>query len=189
MGVAFAYTVMWQFYPTWFPTYLVEKRRFTLVESSWYAGLPFLFGLAATWAGGVLTDFTAERLGVRRGRLLVGAASLLFSASLVAAGMLWPGREVAAILIALAAGAGDILLGVSWATAVEIGGGAAGAASGMMNTASNAGAFLSPVVMGWAVTASGEWDSVLALGAMANLAAAVLWLNLHRRADADPFSA
>ena len=183
MGVAFAYTVMWQFYPTWFPTYLVEARRFSLLESSWYAGLPFFFGLVATWSGGILTDAVSARLGVRRGRMLVGTGSLLLAAALMAAGMWWPGREVAALLIALAAGAGDILLGVCWAAAVEIGGGAAGAASGLMNAASNAGGFVSPVVMGWAASAAGKWDSVLSLAVLANILAAVLWIALHRNSQ------
>jgi len=185
MGAVFAYTIMWQFYPTWFPMYLMEKRRFTLLESSWYAGMPFLFGLAATWAGGLLADFLSARLGVVRGRLLLGAASLLLSASLLTAGMFWPGREIAAVLISLAAGAGDLLLGVSWAIAVEIGGKAAGMACGLMNAASNAGGFVSPVIMGWAVSRSGEWNAALTMAILANVAAALLWTSLHRAARAS----
>jgi len=180
MGAVFSYTMMWQFYPTWFPMYLMEKRRFTLAESSWYAGLPFLFGLVATWGGGLLADFVAARWGTVRGRLGLGVVSLLLSASLLAAGMLWPGREVAAVLIALAAGAGDILLGVSWAIAVEIGGKSAGMVCGLMNAASNAGGFVSPVLMGWVVSRSGEWNSALGFAVAANVVAAILWARLHR---------
>jgi ACS family glucarate transporter-like MFS transporter len=107
---------------------------------------------------------------------------------LVTAGMLWPGRNVAAVLIALAAGAGDILLGVCWATAVEIGGRAAGAASGLMNAASNTGAFVSPVVMGWAASGAGSWDSALVLAAIADVVAALLWIALYRSAADENLS-
>ncbi len=179
-GVSFGYTAMWQFYPTWFPTYLMQKRRFTLAESSWYAGLPFLFGLIATWGGGALADLLSARLGTRRGRMVLGAGALALSAGLLAAGMFWPERRTAAILIALAAGAGDTILGMSWATSVEIGGKAAGTVSGMMNATSNAGAFLSPVLMGWVVSRFGQWNAALLLGVAANLAAAFLWIMLHR---------
>ncbi len=179
MGVSLAYTAMWQFYPTWFPTYLIEKRGFTLGESSWYAGLPFLFGLAATWGGGWVADILAGRLGRLRGRMWLGVGSLVLSAALLAAGMFWPERKAAAILIALAAGAGDTILGMCWATAVEIGGKMAGTVSGMMNAASNAGAFLSPVLMGWVVSRSGQWNAALALALVANLIGALLWAMLH----------
>ncbi len=53
---AFSYTCMWQFYITWFPTYLVEKRGFTLLDAGKLAGLPFLFGLGANWIGGFASD-------------------------------------------------------------------------------------------------------------------------------------
>jgi ACS family glucarate transporter-like MFS transporter len=182
-GVAFAYTSMWQFYPTWFPTYLIEKRQFSLAQSSWYAGLPFLFGLAATWGGGLMTDLLAARWGTRTGRLVLGAGSLFLSACLLAAGILWPGREVAAVLIALAAGAGDLLLGVCWATAVEIGGRSAGAVSGLMNAASNTGAFIAPILIGWAVSTFHEWNQVLLLAAAANVVAAFLWMGLYSAGD------
>jgi ACS family glucarate transporter-like MFS transporter len=41
LGVAFASTFLWQFYITWFPAYLTEKRGLVLQEASYYAGLPF----------------------------------------------------------------------------------------------------------------------------------------------------
>ena len=68
LGTAFGSTLLWQFYITWFPTYLREQRGMSLTEASYYAGLPLLFGVAATWAGGFLTDLLTRRLGPRPAR-------------------------------------------------------------------------------------------------------------------------
>ena len=83
LGVAFASTFLWQFYITWFPTYLIEKRGLPVQEASYYAGLPFLCGFAATWAGGIITDYLTRRFDERRGRLYLGCAGLLLTGTWV----------------------------------------------------------------------------------------------------------
>lgn len=76
LAVSFTMTFLWQFYVTWFPTYLVEKRGLRLEQAAFYAGLPFFFGVAGGWVGGVGTDFLTRRLGVRRARLWMGCVGL-----------------------------------------------------------------------------------------------------------------
>src|SRR4051812_36813013 len=61
----FGSTFMWQFYITWFPSYLREHRGLSLAESSFYASVPFLSGVAATWAGGLLTDIIGRYTDAR----------------------------------------------------------------------------------------------------------------------------
>ena len=63
LGAAFGATFMWQFYITWFPTYLREHRGMSVTESSYWASLPLLLGVGANWAGGVLTDWIGRRRG------------------------------------------------------------------------------------------------------------------------------
>ncbi len=48
---ALLYTMAWQFFATWFPTYLIDVRHFALQSVGKYAGLPFFFGLCATALG------------------------------------------------------------------------------------------------------------------------------------------
>ncbi|MBM3775346.1 MAG: MFS transporter, partial [Acidobacteria bacterium] len=179
LAVAFGYTFMWQFYITWFPTYLVERRGMDLREASRYASLPFAFGLAANWVGGVIADLLTRRYGARFGRGSLGFGALMLSASLLLVGIWYPGARAAALLIALAAGAGDMFLGAAWASAVAIGGKAAGAVSGLMNSASNFGGFVSPVLMGWAYERWQDWNTVLAIGVLANAISAFLWLGVN----------
>jgi len=52
---------MWQFYITWFPTYLIEKRGFEFVEAGRFAELPFLLA-SRTWIGGWASDRLTRRL-------------------------------------------------------------------------------------------------------------------------------
>jgi MFS family permease len=175
---AFTYTFMWQFYITWFPTYLIEKRGFELVEAGRFAGLPFLFGLAATWIGGWASDRLTRRFGLRMGRSGFAFAALILSAAALSIGVSTGNRTTAAILIAFAAGAGDLMLGAAWACAVDIGGEAAGAVSGLMNSASNMGGFVSPLLFGWVLQTWKEWNAVLIVAALANVAAACFWLGV-----------
>jgi len=186
LAVAFGYTFMWQFYITWFPTYLMEKRGFTLAQAGSYAGLPFLFGLIGNALGGWVTDRISRRFGIRAGRLSLGFAALILSAALLLSGVLHPGRNTAAVLLALAAGFGDMVLGACWASAVEIGGKSAGAVSGLMNSASNFGGFVSPVLMGWVFDVWKDWNSVLFAAVAANVISAFLWLGTQPRSRELP---
>lgn len=180
LSVAFGYTFMWQFYITWFPTYLMEARSLPLAQAAGYAALPFVSGMAANWLGGIVTDLLGRRYGASAGRTVLGFAALLSSAALLAAGIAHPDPAFAAVLIALAAGAGDLSLGAVWSSATVIGGSAAGAVSGMMNSASNLGGFLSPMLMGWMLHLTGNWNTVLLAGVVTNTAAAFLWLGVNK---------
>lgn len=179
--VSFSYTVMWQFYVTWFPTYLVDARGFNIQQAATYTSLPFLLGLFTSWIGGILGDAMARWLGLNAGRLIVGVGALLISALFLWLGLAARDRSVAAILISLAAGAGDLLLGTSWALAVDIGGRAAGAVAGLTNSASNLGALLSPVAIGWMLQHDRDWGLILRLLALCNVFAAIFWAILVRQ--------
>ena len=180
LGVSFGYTVMWQFYITWFPTYLVEERGFSLERAGYIAGLPFLFGAVANWVGGLLTDWLSRSMAPARARQLVGFCALLSAGGLMLAGILTPAALPGALLMASAAFAGDMVLGPIWASAVGLGGAAGGTAGGMLNTTSNLGGFVSPVIMGWALDAWGNWRAVLLLAVASNFAAAALWWPANR---------
>jgi predicted MFS family arabinose efflux permease len=174
--VALLYTMMWQFFVTWFPTYLMESRHFSLQEAGVYAGLPFFFGVGATLAGGPLNTLIARFLGPASARRILVTGSLLISGVLLYCGLIQRSGAMGAVLIALAAGAGDLILSTLWAGAVDLGEASAGAVSGFMNTAANLGAFLSPVLIGRMLQSGFSWSLILEAGALLNFSAAVLWL-------------
>lgn len=176
LAAAFGSTFLWQFYITWFPTYLREHRGMSLTESSYYAGLPLLFGMAATWSGGLLTDWLGRRRGERRARTLIGLVSISGGAALMSAGIWCPEAALAALLMSGAAGAVDLYLGAAWASAIDIGGKSGGAVAGLMNAASNCAGFASPALMGFVLDRSGDWNAVLLSSVGTTALAAIFWL-------------
>ena len=71
------------------------------------------------------------------------------------------------------------MLAAAWASAVDIGGKAAGAVSGLMNSASNFGGFVSPIAFGWVLQTWKDWNAVLFVAALANVLAACCWLGVR----------
>jgi ACS family glucarate transporter-like MFS transporter len=120
------------------------------------------------------------------GRSGFAFAALILSAAALSIGVSTGNRTTAAILIAFAAGAGDLMLGAAWACAVDIGGEAAGAVSGLMNSASNMGGFVSPLLFGWVLQTWKEWNAVLIVAALANVAAACFWLGVAKDPKPPP---
>jgi sugar phosphate permease len=179
LAVSFLSTFLWQFYITWFPTYLIEKRGMTLKEAAVYAGLPFLFGMMGGWMGGVATDFLTPRLGVGRARVWVGSVGLALTATLMLLGVLVQLPRPAALLMAAGAFTADLYIGSAWSSAVEIGGTAAGAVAGLNNALSSCAAFASPVFMGMMLQFNGSWNTLLVAGIISTYVSAFLWTKVN----------
>ena len=179
LAAAFGSTFMWQFYITWFPTYLREHRGMGPAEVSFYAGLPFFTGMIATWAGGVITDILSRKYHPRFARTIIGLVSLICGALLMFTGVWLDAPGVAALSMGLAAGAVDLYLGAAWSSAVDIGGSSGGAVAGLMNAASNCAGFASPALMGWVLGATGNWNILLSMSAASTLIAALLWTQVN----------
>ena len=183
LGAAFGSTFLWQFFITWFPTYLREHRGLSVGEVSLYASLPFVFGFMGTMSGGWIADLVGRKTDIRAGRTVVGLCSLIGACLLMSAGIWSSEGRVAALLMALAAGFVDLYLGAAWSSATDIGGVYGGGVSGLMNASSNCAGFASPFVMGWVLKNSGDWDSVLLFSVGSTFVAAVLWWFVNPRAS------
>jgi MFS transporter, ACS family, glucarate transporter len=171
----FGYTLMWQFYSTWYPTYLVERRGFSLAQAASYAAVPFLLGIGSNWVGGLACDIVGRRVGMARARAVLGCLFLVSASILFYCGIVAPART-APWLLAAAAGVGDLFLPMAWSAATDLGGASAGAVGGWMNSASNLGGFLSPIFLGAAIERWKNWDGVLFLWVGAVILAAIFWL-------------
>jgi len=178
LAIAFASPLVWQFYITWFPTYLMEERGFTLKEAAGYATLPLFLGVAGNCIGGLVADALSRKLGLRRGQALVGFCGLAVSALLLYLGSSLAEHRLAVILLSLAAGVSDMTLGATWSTTVAIGAQSPGLAAGLLNSASNMGAMFSPVLMGWAYQNWQNWKMILLACVICDVISAVLWLGI-----------
>ena len=127
------------------------------------AGLPLILSVVADLVGGVSTDYASRRFGLRWGRAGVGVISCLGAAiaMLIGAGIDDP--VSAAILIAIAAAFSNLMLGASWGSCIDIGGGRTGLIGGVMNTAGQIGGILSPIILAQIVARFASWSAPLYL--------------------------
>lgn len=176
MAMYWCYVWGSMFYLTWFPTYLVKGRGLTEAEMGVFAALPFVLGAAGNVFGGALCDGLSRRLGLSRGRRLVGAGSLFVSALFLVATALTTGKVTGVVLLALGFGIMDCMLPAAWAMCLDVGGRHAGAVSGAMNTAGQAGGFVCTVLFGYLVQASGSYDRpIFVIAAMVMASAWLFW--------------
>ncbi len=163
------------FYFSWLPTYLTKGRGFSEGEMAVFSMLPFLLGATGSLAGGYLSDLACGKLGLRRGRRLVGAGSLSTAACLVAATGLTSNKTTAVVLLSVGFGVMDLMLPSAWAICLDIGGRHAGAVTGAMNTAGNLGGFLCTVIFGYIVDRFQSYELPLFMIAAMLLFSAVIF--------------
>jgi len=172
---------------TWFPTYLLEQRKVQLSALGLYASLPLLFSAFAAFSGGLLTDRLSRRWGPTWGRRTVGVVGCAGAAGFLVAGLNLEVTTTAVLAIALAAAFSDLTLAAAWATCADVGGRFSGTVSGTMNMIGNVGAMLSPLIMGYLVQSTGNWNLTFYIATCLALAGALLWLVVDptKRVDRD----
>jgi len=76
LGLAFCYVYVYNFFQTWFHTFLVRGRGFSEANLL-LSALPFVVAACANLAGGAASDALVRRLGAKRGRRVIGASALV----------------------------------------------------------------------------------------------------------------
>jgi len=145
------------FYFSWFPTWMVHSAGLSL-NGVVLASLPFLVGLGANLAGGVLGDRMTERWGAKAALRAITSVCLALTAVVLVGMALCHGTVLIVALSCLGFGMMDLMLPSAWAMCMAIGGRSSGAATGMMNTAGQAGGFLCTVLFGYIVHATGSYS-------------------------------
>ncbi|HEV2215207.1 MAG TPA: MFS transporter [Terracidiphilus sp.] len=162
------------FYFSWFPIWLVHSAGFSLGGVT-LASLPFLIGIGANLAGGVLGDRMTARLGAKTALRTITSVCLVLTSFLLAAMAVWHGKVVVVLLSSLGFGMMDLMLPSAWAMCLAIGGQASGTATGIMNTAGQAGGFLCTVLFGYIVQSTGSYNLPLWLIAAMVLISALIF--------------
>lgn len=181
----FTYGYGLYFYFTWLPTYLIKELKFSVVSGGLLSGLPFLFAGAANLAGGWLTDVLARTRGLRAARCHLGFGSFLTGAALTLVSTLVPQPLAKAVLLALALGSVDLALSACWSVCLDIGRRYAGVVTGCMNTFSNLGGVLTPLVVAYAVDRWHSWTYPFYVTAAMYAAGAFIWLTIDPTKSLD----
>jgi sugar phosphate permease len=172
----FTYGYGLYFYFTWLPTYLIQELGFSITSGGLLAGLPFLFAGIANLGGGWLTDRLAHTRGLRIARCGLGFVSFFTGAVLTLVSTLVSQPVAKAILLAMALGSVDLALSACWAVCLDIGRNRAGVVTGCMNTFSNLGGVLTPLVVAYAVDQWQSWTIPFYVTAVVYAAGALIWL-------------
>lgn len=158
-GQYFACSYAWYFFITWFPTYLLEVHKFNLKESALLAGLPlFVGGFGSMFTGWITPHLQRWLGGVSLTRRLIGVIGLTGAAGCLIAATFLQNPLLAVIAIACASFCNDITLPGSWTTCMDVGDKYVGTVSGTMNMMGNFGGFVSPIVLGYIVGQTGNWN-------------------------------
>ena len=175
-GMYSGYTWGLYFYIQWLPTYLAQARGLTLPEIGPMAAAVLLGGALANLLGGWMSDALAVRLGIRAARRLPAIAGLLSAGLFLALAATLADDTLALFFLGLSFGSAELILAVTWATCLDIGGSAAGVVSGTMNSLGQIGGALAPWLIGLMVDRTGSWELPLLVSSAYYGVSALLWI-------------
>jgi len=168
----------------WVFLYLVQERKFSVLESSWLASTPPLAAALGAGLGGLITGALCLRFGNRWGYRLVPLtamplAGVLLLLSVNAANPYWAVAGLAACFAAV-----ELNEGAYWGAAMTVGRGDTMAVSGVMNTGGNLGGIIGIPIIAYL---SGEhlWRAAFVVGAGFALASAIAWLGIEVEQPVD----
>jgi ACS family glucarate transporter-like MFS transporter len=157
----YAITTLTYFFLTWFPVYLVQGRGMSILKVGFVATLPALFGFFGGVLGGVFSDGMLRRgfslTAARKTPIVLG---MLLSMSMIACNYVSAQWAVVVIMALAFFGKGIGALGwavVSDTSPKQI----AGLSGGLFNTFGNTAAITTPIVIGYLVKGSGQFNSAL----------------------------
>jgi ACS family glucarate transporter-like MFS transporter len=161
-------------YFSWFFLYMAQVRGFNLRSSARYAMLPFLSMTVCCLVGGVLSDRLTERYGLRVGRCVLAAVSLVVTALFLVIGSQAESPQLAGLILAGGAGALYISQSSFWSVSADI----AGDNSSIMNMGGQIGGAVTASLTPWLAQRYG-WTTSFAIAAALALFSAACWMTVH----------
>jgi sugar phosphate permease len=160
---------------SWLPSYLERSRHFNLRQMGIFSSLPFICMFVGELSAGIISDRTGRRallcfIG------LFGAGVLMYIGTIIA------DPHLAAVVIALSAGCWGLGLPTQYALAMDIIPASTLAAGiGALNGISNLVGACAPVLIGWIIGRTGNFNTGLMVIVLAAMLGACLILPLVRR--------
>lgn len=157
--VYFCYGWTLWLYLAWIPQFFLHSYKLDLKNSALFSAGVFFAGVVGDTLGGIVSDRVFERTHsrnkARRNLVVVGfLCSLAFMIPIVFTHNL----SLAAICLSFAFFFAEFTIGPMWAIPMDIAPKFSGSASGLMNTGSALAAILSPLVFGYVIDKTGNWE-------------------------------
>ncbi len=166
--------VAWVFF-SWFFIYLSQGLGMNLKFNAFFSMIPFLAMTVCCLAGGAISDWLANRFGLRAGRCGIAAVALVLTAAFLVVGVHARGPHAASMI--LAGGAGALYLSQSsfWAVSADIARERSGVVSGVMNMGCQIGGALTASLTPYLAGRYG-WSAAFDFAAALAAAGGLLWL-------------
>ncbi len=177
LATAFCYVYVYNFFQTWFHTFLVKGRGFS-EAGLFLSALPYAVAVFANLTGGAVSDALVRRLGPKRGRRALGATALAVAGLFTVAAMLSRQQVLTVIFLAVVYGAITFQQSGVFGVCLDVGREHAGAMVGLMNTTAQVGGLVGSVAYGYIVERFGNYDAPFVPMAALLFLGAVLWLRI-----------
>ncbi|MCK1492159.1 MFS transporter [Bradyrhizobium sp. 180] len=177
--VMFAYGWTYWVFVSWLPLYFVNQHHTDLKSSALLTSALFFAGLVGNTVGGVVSDRILKSTGRnRKARCSVILVSLLGAASLITPTMLFDDLRLVVPLLAGAMFFLELTIAPMYAIPMDISKEYAGIGSAYVIMGVGLSGIVSPVVFGWLIDLTGNWNVPFATGVGILLAgaAAIPWL-------------
>lgn len=157
--VYFCYGWMLWLYLAWIPSYFFHRYGLNMKSSAFFSAGVFLAGVLGDAIGGIVSDWILSRTKnlIKARRNVVVVCFLLALASLLPL-FLVRHPAGAAVCLSFAFFFTEFTIGPMWAMPMDITPEFAGSASGIMNVGSPLAAIISPVVFGFVIDKTGNWN-------------------------------
>jgi MFS transporter, ACS family, glucarate transporter len=156
--VGFCYVYAYNFFQTWFHTFLV-KGRGVPEALLWLSAVPYVAAACGNLFGGALSDKLVTRLGRTNGRRFVGITCLVAAAAAVLAAARAQHQVSMIVLLSLAYGAIATQQSVAFSVCLDLGHRSAGAMIGVFNTVCQLGGLVGSIAYGYIVSWSGSYNA------------------------------
>lgn len=157
MITAFSYIYTYNFFQTWFHTYLVKARGYS-EKDLLLSSLPFVLAACANLAGGLASHLLVRRIGLKWGRCGLGVGGLAVASACTIAVMFTRSPSASLALLSLTYGAITLQQPIMFAVCLDVGGAYAGAMVGAMNMSSQIGGFIGSLIFGYLVAHTGNYN-------------------------------
>jgi sugar phosphate permease len=186
-AVYFCYAWTLWIYLNWLPSYFLHRHRLDIRGSALFASTVFFAGVVGDMLGGMISDSILRRTGdLKKARRDVVLAGLFGSLVFMVPVLFLRDRTAIVACLGLAFFCAEIVIGPMWSIPMDIVPRYSGIASSIMNIGSPLAAMTSPIVFGFIVDRTGNWDLPFVGSIALLLIGMVLSFRMHPERPFDP---
>ncbi|MDQ2822565.1 MAG: MFS transporter [Pseudomonadota bacterium] len=149
---------LWLFL-SWIPQYFLHSYDLDIKKSALFASGVFFAGVLGDTLGGIISDRILTRTGnLKKARSYMVAVCMFLTMLALLPLMFTQDRTLSILSLSAGFFFAEMTIGPMWAIPMDISPECCGTASGIMNTGSAMAAILSPVISGYVIDKTGNWQ-------------------------------